>query len=249
VNGAGGYVRSYRSLLSHPAFRNEGEAMAFNWLVLKAAWKPARVRYKERVIYLQRGQLAVSVRDMANALERSRSWAERFLNRLKIETMIETRVETGVNVITVCNYSVYQGEGQESETPAKTAAETPPRQGRDTEQRKEKPKEKDSPQTPQGAKQTFLPADWKPPPPASLSPKAKQCAEQWSTDAYERVAESFAAFWQSRNRKMLDWEKTWAGWVIREHWRVMQEARQQASRGEGQPSWRDALIGANGGRA
>lgn len=244
MNGAGGYVRSYRSLLGHPAFRNEGEAMAFNWLILKAAWKPARVRYKERIIYLQRGQLAVSVRDMAKALERSQSWCWRFLERLKIETMVETVAETGVTIVTVCNYSLYQGDGQEAETPIGTATGTPPKQRRNTEQRKEEVKEKDSPLTPQGAKQTFLPSDWKPPPPAELSPKARQCAEQWSTDAYERTAEAFALFWQSRNRKMADWGKTWAGWIIRDHWKVMQEARTAGRKEDGKPNWRDAMIGA-----
>jgi hypothetical protein len=61
MKGNGGFVCLWRSLLGHPAFRNEGEAMAFGWLVLNAQWKPARVRYKERIFHLQRGQLAVSV--------------------------------------------------------------------------------------------------------------------------------------------------------------------------------------------
>ena len=103
-----GYVRIHRSLIGHPAFRNDAEAMAFAWLVAKAAWQPTRVRYKERAISLGRGQIAVSVRDFATAMDRDKAWVERLLKRLKSETMIETRHETGVNVITICNYEEYQ---------------------------------------------------------------------------------------------------------------------------------------------
>lgn len=133
-----GYVRVYRTLLGHPAFRNDGEAMAFAWMVLRASWRPARVRYKGMAVSLERGQLAVSVRDLAEALDRSKGWVERLLTRLKSETMIETHSETGVTVVTICNYAEYQAEQDSPGTPRGTAAGTKPGQRRDTEQRREK---------------------------------------------------------------------------------------------------------------
>ncbi len=135
-----GYVRIHRALIGHPAFRNDAEAMAFAWLVAKAAWKPARVRYKERAITLERGQLSVSVRDFAAAMDRDKAWIERLLKRLKAETMIETGNETGVNVITICNYEQYQGECATRETPRETPVKTQVRQRRDTEQGREEVK-------------------------------------------------------------------------------------------------------------
>lgn len=135
-----GYVRIHRSLIGHPAFRNDAEAMAFAWLVARAAWKPSRVRYKERAISLGRGQLAVSVRDFANAMDRDKAWVERLLKRLKAETMVETRHETGVNVITICNYSQYQTDPVLCETPSETPSKTQARQGQDTEQEREEGK-------------------------------------------------------------------------------------------------------------
>ena len=36
----GGFVVIRRALLEHPAFRNEGEAMQFAWMIARAAWKP-----------------------------------------------------------------------------------------------------------------------------------------------------------------------------------------------------------------
>ena len=154
-----GYVRIHRSLLGHPAFRNDAEAMAFAWLVAKAAWQPTRVRYKERIIALDRGQLAVSVRDFATAMDRDKAWVERLLKRLKAETMVETRHETGVNVITICNYEEYQARGLRHETVDETATETGARQGRDTEQVREELKKVSS-----VAKATSRRAAYPPPP-------------------------------------------------------------------------------------
>lgn len=135
-----GYVRIHRSLLGHPAFRNEAETMAFAWLICRASWKPVRVRYKGRAIMLSRGQVAISVRDFADAMDRDKAWIERLLKRLKRETMIATSDETGVNVITICNYADYQASTEVGETLNETAHETGARQPRDTEQGREEGK-------------------------------------------------------------------------------------------------------------
>jgi hypothetical protein len=137
-----GYVRIHRPLFEgHPAFRNCAEAMAFAWLIVKAQWQPAKVRYKDRIIFLDRGQAAVSVRDFARAMDRDKAWIERLLKRLKSETMVTTRNETGVTVITICNYNEYQSDVGRCETVDETPGETGARQGRDTEQRIEEREE------------------------------------------------------------------------------------------------------------
>lgn len=135
-----GYARFHRSLIGHPAFRNDAEAMAFAYMVLRAAWRPVRVRYKGKALSLDRGQLAMSVRDLAEAMDRDKGWVERLLKRLKSEAMCETRVETGVLVITICNYEKYQSSNDERETADKTPDETPARQTQDTEQGREEGK-------------------------------------------------------------------------------------------------------------
>ena len=83
-----GFAVIHRTLLGHPVFRNDAEAMAFAWRVIKASWRDTRVRYKERTLSLARGQLSVSQRDMANALDRDKAWIERLWKRLKNEAMI-----------------------------------------------------------------------------------------------------------------------------------------------------------------
>jgi hypothetical protein len=138
-----GYARFHRSLIGHPAFRNDAEAMAFAYMVLRAAWKPVRVRYKGKALSLERGQLAMSVRDLADAMDRDKGWVERLLKRLKAETMCETLSDTGVLVITICNYEKYQAVGEARETLGETVDETPARQTQDTEQEDKKPKKEE----------------------------------------------------------------------------------------------------------
>jgi hypothetical protein len=132
-----GYVRLYRKMLGHPAFRNDGEALAFAWMVLRAAWRPARVRYKERILPLARGQLSVSQRDMARAIDRDKAWVERLWKRLKSEAMMTVDVEAGVTVITICNYSEYQFDAADREAVDEADGEAGARQGRGTEQVRE----------------------------------------------------------------------------------------------------------------
>lgn len=126
-----GYVRIYRTLWDHPLFQDGVEAGAFAWMVCAAAWRATNVRYKNRMIDLKRGQLAVSVRDLAARFAWSPAKAERYIGRLKAETMVETATETGVIVITICNYDDYQPSHDGSETANETPIETAPRQERD----------------------------------------------------------------------------------------------------------------------
>jgi len=124
----GGYILLFRRLLKNPTFKSDFEAMTFAWLVLRASWRDVTVRYKDRAIHLRRGQLAISVRDIATKMDRSRQWADRFLARLTQADMIETSTETGVNVVTIRNYDLYQRRWDGAETPAGTR----PGQDRDT---------------------------------------------------------------------------------------------------------------------
>lgn len=224
-----GYVRIHRALCGHPAFRNDAEAMAFAWMIAKAAWRPTRVRYKERGICLLRGQLAISVRDFAKAMDRDKAWVERLLKRLRGETMIEVRHETGVNVITVCNYEQFQTEQDRRKTPDETRAETDARQGRDTEQGMEEREEVNiPPKAPRKRGESAgvnFPQDWQLPPVSSLTPKARACAEQWTKDSYETEGEGFALYWKQSRKRRPDWLGTWCAWVIRQHSKVMRDQK------------------------
>jgi hypothetical protein len=102
--------------------------MAFAWMVLRASWREVDVRYKDRPIKLQRGQLAMSVRDMATHLERSKDWANRFLTRLVDRDMVCVDSATGVTIISINNYNAFQLDPKGQSDRSATAA----RQDRDT---------------------------------------------------------------------------------------------------------------------
>lgn len=241
MNPAGGYARLWRAVYGHPAFRDEAEQAAFAWMIGKAAWQPVRVRFRDKPIYLKRGQLAVSQRELAAGFRWSLGTLQRFLNRLRTESMIDTAGESGVTIITICNFDIYQAEHPGPESVGDTAAKPQPSHSRVTEQEREEDK-KDSPHKPpkgQAKPKTFLPADWLPPPIDELPPQARGMAKQWPPGAYEAEAESFKLFWHSERKMKIDWLATWANRIHRAHWRVMQEARRATGRPMGeQPAWK-----------
>jgi hypothetical protein len=103
-----------RGIFEHPLFADEkpySRFQAWLWLLKEAAWKPRAYNIKGTSVLLQRGQLVHSVRYLATAWGWSKSTVERFLGRLKTETMIGTDSGTGFLVITICNYDAYQRLG------------------------------------------------------------------------------------------------------------------------------------------
>lgn len=113
-----------RGVFDHPVFADEpfSEREAWLYLVSEAAWKPHRRRLGKFICDLQRGQLAASIRFLADRWRWDRSRVHRFLLRLKREKMIETADETGISVISICNYGTYQRVSLPNETVDETAA-------------------------------------------------------------------------------------------------------------------------------
>lgn len=218
-----GFVQIHRSIMGHHAFRNDAEAMAFAWMIARAAWKATKVRYKNRIIPLQRGQLAISVRDMAAAMDRDKAWVDRLWKRLKKEDMVQTVGETHVTIITICNYDDYQKKSETGET----AAERKVRQGRDTEQEGEELEEENTPPTPSGGTKgkTKISEDWVLPAICDLPPKARACAEKWTRESYETHGEAFVSYWRSNGRMMADWRLTWANRIVALHGQVMRDQK------------------------
>lgn len=127
-----GFVALHRIATEHPLFAADvGRFGAWCWMVAKACWRPTRFNVSGKVIMLERGQLCYSVRDLADAWGWSKSAVDRFLTRLKTETMIETQSGTGRLVITICNYERYQDRSDSTGTPSGTPSGTAAGQQRD----------------------------------------------------------------------------------------------------------------------
>lgn len=126
-----------RSWRDHAMFRNEpfNKACAWVWMIEKACFKPTKFDVNGKIITLQRSQFCVSIRQLADAWGWSKSSVERFIARLKTETMIETEVGTGKLVITICNYDKHQPENEYSGALVGTQSGTGAGQQRDIKEK------------------------------------------------------------------------------------------------------------------
>lgn len=99
-----------RGIWDHPSFANEPltEREAWQWLIGEASFKNRTKRIGSVVLKLDRGQVAASLRFMADKWQWSEPRVRRFLKRLKTDAMIDAAVDAGITVITVCNYNKYQ---------------------------------------------------------------------------------------------------------------------------------------------
>jgi hypothetical protein len=126
-----GFIAMSREVFDHPLLRDGERFRAWFWMVSKACWKPTKFDVHGRIITLDRGQFSCSVRELAEAWGWSKSSVDRFLTRLKTETMIETESGTGRLVITICNYGKYQDAERDAGTDGGTPTGTPAGQQRD----------------------------------------------------------------------------------------------------------------------
>ena len=113
-----GTVNISRSIWQDAAFKDQTftEREAFMWMIMEASYKDREKRIGNITVDLGRGQLATSVRFMAEAWGWSKSAVDRFLKRLEKRDMIGTASGTGINVITICKYDEYQNKPAKSGT-------------------------------------------------------------------------------------------------------------------------------------
>tara|TARA_R100001086_G_scaffold199750_2_gene115933 strand:+ start:289 stop:927 length:639 start_codon:yes stop_codon:yes gene_type:complete len=104
-----GWVSIYRKLYDHEAFDNHLEASVFAYLIVKACYKPARLFYRNRTVDLQRGEVCITQRDLAKGFQLSRTRIRGILSRLESLGMIRTKLTHQLSVISICNYSRFQG--------------------------------------------------------------------------------------------------------------------------------------------
>jgi hypothetical protein len=119
-----GWIKLDRSILHHPIFGDSplSEREAFIWMICEATH---RFEGRQIVVFgeqylLLRGQLSHAYRFLADVWGWSRSHVERFLKKLINARMVETNIETGQILITLCNYEKFQGSRVASETSSET---------------------------------------------------------------------------------------------------------------------------------
>jgi len=118
----GGYFAVNRKIFDHPLFCSRPEwHRAWEWLIAGAAYCDRTKRLSSRLVELQRGQLATTVRALAEEWGWSKSNVDYFLRRLEDEGMIVrartrtksrtsfgTRNSHTATLVTICNYDKFQ---------------------------------------------------------------------------------------------------------------------------------------------
>lgn len=241
-----GFVVIHRSLLGHPDFRNDAEAMAFAWMVMRASWKPVRVRYKGKAVSLERGQLCVSQRDMAAALDRDKGWVERLWKRLQTQGAIEVGRGAAAMIITICNYAKYQDKSDKAKAVDGAEDEADARQGQGTEQRREQFNKEQSniilPEKPKHAakRATALPDDWRP----ILTPASQALVGDWPRGEFERQLTAFKDHAADKGRTSKDWQAAFRTWIGKANeWRMKNgSGNNSGQRSRGTPPEHNPLV-------
>lgn len=216
-----GAVRISRELFDDTAFKREPftEREAFVWLIMEASFKARMKRVGNVEIPLQRGQLAASLRFMAEAFQWSEARVRRYFDRLKKRRMIDAATDAGITVVSVCKYNDYQSGERSTDAPEKTG----PTQQRRTADANENKGEIN-------AQETIAPAPpdgGSPPKPAKrrgtrvdgFEPSIEKAIEMGLSPERARLqSEKFLNYWSSKSgdATKLDWSKTWVNWIIGE---------------------------------
>ena len=114
-----GWISLHRSMTKHWLWDAEEFSKAQAWidLLLNANHKPATVMIKGKVYKLERGQQCRSMLTLSKQWKWSRGKVKRFIDALKIDSMIDIKTDTNTSVITICNYTGFQdGETTDSTT-------------------------------------------------------------------------------------------------------------------------------------
>lgn len=213
-----GVVAIDRGIFGHDLFETDEpftRREAWIWLIVEAAWKDRTKRVDGKTVAVKRGQVAHSIRFMAEAWGWHRTRVDRFLRELKIETMIETETETGITIITICNYDEYQRVSLPDRDKKRPADETLARHERD---KLEDIKNIKSPSLRSGEgatekRSTRLPDDWKP-----SEADVETAVASIGCQRVPAEIDKFRDYWRAKpgsGGKKLDWDATWRNWIRR----------------------------------
>jgi hypothetical protein len=111
-----GWIKIYRDIESHWIFNFKEPDKALAWINLLTMANHADNDFyiKGRLVKCLRGQVAISQLSLQKKWNMSQNKLKRFLILLKKEAMIDFETNDLTTIITICNYSIYQGDMQYS---------------------------------------------------------------------------------------------------------------------------------------
>jgi hypothetical protein len=213
-----------RGIWDHPLFVSRAplsKREAWLWLISEASWKPRVKRVGSAAIELMRGQLAHSIRFIAEAWGWPKSNVARFLGSLKSETMIDTKTVHGVSVVTICKYDEYQRVSLPDRDSFGTVTGTAVGQSWDKQEDIKNIETTtslrsvgapDRPKRERAKPRTVLPALWLP------DERDIEHATQagFAHEKIQRMASAFADHHRAKATLSADWNASWRTWCSNE---------------------------------
>lgn len=122
-----GWVKLHRSLADNEMWMAEPFTYGQAWvdLLIHANHYPKTIFIRNIEVELDRGQLGWSEVTMSKRWKWSRGKVRRYLGMLEKRGMIEQQKTQVTSIISVCNYSSYQDNKQQTEQPTEQQAEQP----------------------------------------------------------------------------------------------------------------------------
>lgn len=127
---ANGWIKIHRSMFDDEWYFSEKFTREQAWidLLLLAEYKPRVFLIRNNEVRLVRGQLAISIRNLAERWKWGINKVQSFIKELEDLKRIDTQKSHLVNVISICNYEIYQAydpcESREIDTQTDTHTDT-----------------------------------------------------------------------------------------------------------------------------
>ncbi len=223
-----------RGIMTNKQFLSNADRYAAVWLISQAAWKDTTVTVSGAKIHIARGQIAIPIRQIAEAWECPRSTAHNRLARFekngfcKIEAWTLNGTPSGTlngtpwknvcNIITICKYNDFQygaSDGADrSRTPNGTLDGT--LNGTEEVRRIKEEEELSNPARARAREGTRISEEWKPNEKNILAALGKGFTHDQITD----IGEAFREWWLSATRgskkTSSGWDRAWSGWLANE---------------------------------
>lgn len=206
-----GWIKLHRKIMDNPLYLSEPFTRMQAWidLLLLANHKEGFFYVRGNKVVVGRGQVGTSSRTLASRWQWSRGKVERFLKDLENDNQIEPQKNNVITLISICNYDDYQNTEPQTEPQTSRRQTTDePQTDRNKNDKKEKNVNNDNNRDKAETAKRFAP------------PSIDEVQSYISEKGYSVDAESFIAFYQSKNwfvgkNKMKDWHAAVVTWEKR----------------------------------
>ena len=103
-----GWVSIYRQIFDNKDLKDNNHIVIFIYMVVHASHKPTIVKYRNKRITLKRGQLAVTVKDLAKRFNLSIKNVRTILKNLEVANTLAHTLHKQLSVYTIVNYNKFQ---------------------------------------------------------------------------------------------------------------------------------------------